>query len=181
MILLETIRLVLAELTWDDLGNIHDLYSCPEVEEFNTIGIPEDLNMTKILIRSTVEAARSGDQKNFGWTINLKSSGMFIGEAGLSVTNDRFRMGEIYYNLLPEFWGQGFATEAVKTIIKFGFEELRLHRIEAGVTTDNQMSIKVLEKVGMTREGLKRKMLPIRGNWKDNYHYAILEEDERDY
>ena len=106
---------------------------------------------------------------------------MFIGEAGLSVTNDRFRMGEIYYNLLPEFWGQGFATEAVKTIIKFGFEELRLHRIEAGVTTDNQMSIKVLEKVGMTREGLKRKMLPIRGNWKDNYHYAILEEDERDY
>ncbi|MEL7146066.1 MAG: GNAT family protein, partial [Bacteroidota bacterium] len=57
------------------------------------------------------------------------------------------------------------------------FDQLKLHRIEAGVAVDNQRSIRVLEKAGMTREGRKRKVLPIRGDWYDNYHYAILEED----
>jgi len=52
-----------------------------------------------------------------------------------------------------------------------------LHRIEAGVATQNLNSIKLLEKVGMTREGMYRKILPIRGEWVDNYSYAILEED----
>jgi [ribosomal protein S5]-alanine N-acetyltransferase len=56
-------------------------------------------------------------------------------------------------------------------------QSLRLHRIEAGCAVENIPSIKVLEKAGMTREGLKRKKLPIRGEWKDNYFYAILEED----
>jgi len=55
--------------------------------------------------------------------------------------------------------------------------ELQLHRIEAGCSVDNIASSKVLEKVGMTREGMKRKKLPIRGEWKDNYFYAILEDD----
>lgn len=61
--------------------------------------------------------------------------------------------------------------------MKYGFEELHLHRIEAGVATENIASIKVLEKIGMQREGLRRKVLPIRGKWVDNFHYAILKED----
>ena len=56
-----------------------------------------------------------------------------------------------------------------------------LHKVEAGVATENKKSVKVLEKTGMTREGLRRKILPIRGEWKDNYHYAIVEDDPRDY
>ncbi|MDR1201453.1 MAG: GNAT family N-acetyltransferase [Tannerellaceae bacterium] len=51
---------------------------------------------------------------------------------------------------------------------------------EAGVATENIRSIKVLEKSGMIREGLRRKILPIRGEWKDNYHYAIVENDPRE-
>ena len=82
---------------------------------------------------------------------------------------------------MPAFWGKGYATEVVKTIIKFGFENLKLHRIEAGVATENTRSIRVLEKAGMIREGSRRKILPIRGTWKDNYHYAILEDDIRNY
>ncbi len=61
--------------------------------------------------------------------------------------------------------------------MNFGFNDLKLHRIEAGCAVENIASSKVLEKVGMTKEGIKRKILPIRGEWKDNYFYAILEED----
>jgi RimJ/RimL family protein N-acetyltransferase len=66
-------------------------------------------------------------------------------------------------------------------VLEFGFNELLLHRIEAGVATENSASIKVLEKIRMQREGLRRKILPIRGEWKDNFHYAILDEDFKEY
>ena len=59
--------------------------------------------------------------------------------------------------------------------------DLSLHKVEAGVACENERSIHVLEKSGMIREGLRRKILPIRGEWKDNYHYAIVEDDPRDY
>ena len=86
-------------------------------------------------------------------------------------------MGEFYYKFHPDFWGKGFATETAKALIKFGFEEYNLHRIEAGVATENLASKRVLEKAGMTCEGIRRKILPIRGEWKDNFHFAILEDD----
>jgi [ribosomal protein S5]-alanine N-acetyltransferase len=66
-------------------------------------------------------------------------------------------------------------------LIRTGFEDFGLHKVEAGVATENIRSIRVLEKAGMTREGLRRKILPVRGEWKDNYHYAIVENDERYY
>ena len=83
--------------------------------------------------------------------------------------------------MLPTHWGQGYATETAKMLIKIGFDVFHLHKIEAGVATENIRSIRVLEKSGMTREGLRRKILPIRGEWKDNYHYAIVEDDPSDY
>ena len=72
---------------------------------------------------------------------------------------------------------QSFATETAKAIIKFGFTKCKLHRIEAGVATLNIASIKVLEKAGMKCEGIRSKILPIRGEWKDNFHYAIVEDE----
>ncbi|GAH86271.1 unnamed protein product, partial [marine sediment metagenome] len=101
--------------------------------------------------------------------------------SGMKLSLDKFKLGEIYYNLSPDNWGQGYATEIAKTLVKLGFEDLKLHKVEAGVATENVRSIGVLEKAGMTREGLRRKILPIRGVWKDNYHYAIVEDDSRDF
>lgn len=122
------------------------------------------------------------DQINFHrriivWTIRMKEQNSFIGEAGIRLSADRFKLGEIFYNILPEYWNKGFGTEISKGLIKFGFRRMNLHRVEAGVATENLASIKVLEKAGMKREGLQRKILPIRGEWKDNYHYGIVEDD----
>ena len=105
----------------------------------------------------------------------------FIGLAGMPLSADKYRLGEIYYKLLPKHWGKGYATEVAKTLIIFGFAQLNLHRIEAGAAIDNYRSINVLEKAGMTREGIGRKILPIRGVWKDACYYVIVEDDERDW
>ncbi|MDB4584898.1 GNAT family N-acetyltransferase, partial [Draconibacterium sp.] len=68
-------------------------------------------------------------------------------------------------------------TETARALINFGFKQCKLHRIEAGVATKNKASVRVLEKSGMTCEGIRRKILPIRGEWKDNFHYAIIENE----
>ena len=178
---LETSRLLLSEITMDDLENIHKLHSIPEVDEFNTLGIPETINETKKLIVPLSEARLKVPRNTYTWKIILKETNQFIGLAGFTLSNDKFKLGEIYYKLHPEHWGNGYATELSKRLVVAGFEDFELHKIEAGVATENIKSIHVLEKIGMTREGLRRKILPIRGKWMDNYHYAIVEDDKRDY
>ncbi|MFY9152345.1 MAG: GNAT family N-acetyltransferase [Prolixibacteraceae bacterium] len=173
----ETDRLSMKEITWTDLENIHGLHLIPEVDEFNTLGIPKSLEETRKLISRDIQAQTENPRTSYCWAINLKDSGKFIGLAGMHVSNDKFRLGEIYYKFHPDYWGNGYATETAKRLIELGFEELKLHKVEAGVAVGNIRSVNVLEKSGMQREGLRRKILPIRGEWVDNYHYAIVEDD----
>ncbi|OEK00498.1 hypothetical protein BFP97_02775 [Roseivirga sp. 4D4] len=174
---LETDRLVLHELSWNDLDTIHAFHSIPDVAKFNTIGIPEDVGVTKNIIKGAIEDQNNKPRSIYGWSVRLKLDNTFVGETGMSPSNDRFKRGEIHYHITPDLWGQGYGTEIAKRLIKFGFEDLKLHRIEAGVATNNMGSIRVLEKSGMQREGIRRGILPIRGEWCDNYMYAILEGD----
>lgn len=174
-------RLLFQEITWNDVDDIHKLHSYPEVDKHNTLGLPKDINETKELIRPLIEEQNAAKRKGYFWKVISKESQEFIGIAGMNLSLNKFKLGEIYYKILPDNWGKGYATEISKTLIKSGFEKFDLHKVEAGVATENIASIKVLEKSGMTREGLRRKILPIRGEWKDNYHYAIVEDDPRDY
>ena len=178
---LESARLLLKEISWDDLENIHRLHSFPEVDEFNTLGLPENIEETRRIISPMIEGKSKTPQKSYTWKINLKDSNDFVGIAGMNLSCDKFKLGEIYYKILPDHWGKGYATEVSKILIRSGFDVFNLHKVEAGVSTENIKSIRVLEKCGMTREGLRRKILPIRGDWKDNYHYAIVEDDPTDY
>jgi len=176
---LEAERLILKEVTWEDLDNIHILYSLPETDEFNTLGIPANTGVTKEYVKAMIDAQKEVIRKSYSWKIIHREDDKFIGLAGINLSVNRFRLGEIFYELLPSYWGKGYATEIARALIKCGFHNLNLHRVEAGVATENIRSIRVLEKAGMTREGIRRKILPIRGEWKDNYHYAILEDDIR--
>jgi [ribosomal protein S5]-alanine N-acetyltransferase len=178
---LESIRLSLKEISWEDLDDIHRLLSFPEVDEFNTLGLPGNIEETKAIMRLMIEGQTKTPQKSYTWKIIIMETNEFAGIAGMSLSCDKFRLGEIYYKLLPDHWGKGYATEVAKTLIKSGFGIFMLHKVEAGVATENIKSVRVLEKSGMTREGLRRKILPIRGEWKDNYHYAIVEDDPMDY
>ena len=70
--------------------------------------------------------------------------------------------------------GKGYTTEAVKLIVKYAFEELKLHRVEAGVMPHNIGSIRVLEKAGFEKEGIARKNVKINGKWEDHQQMAIV-------
>lgn len=82
----------------------------------------------------------------------------------------------IGYVLDRDFNGKGIMTEAVKFVIDYAFNELSLHRIEAGVMPHNIGSIRVLEKAGFEKEGIARKNVMINGKWQDHQVLAIINE-----
>lgn len=174
---LETARLKIEELSLTDLGKIHELHSLPEIDEFNTLGIPETIQTTESLLKEWIQQQNTIPRKSYIFCITLAASGEFIGLIALNLGKLNFKIAEVWYKLHPAYWKQGYATEALKAIIKFCFNDLGLHRIEAGCAVGNIASISVLEKAGMKKEGLKRKVLPIRGEWIDNYFYSILDTD----
>lgn len=178
---LNSLRLIFREINWKDTQDIHQLHSDPLVDEFNTLGIPKNIEQTKTHMRGIIENREREIDEHICWHVRKKENNDFVGIGGVKSSFNRFKLGEIYYNVLPVYWGKGYGTEIAKRLILFGFNEFALHRIEAGVATENIRSMRVLEKCGMTQEGIRRKILPIRGEWKDNYHYAILEDDQRNY
>lgn len=174
---LHTQRLLLRELAPGDLRDIHRMNSFSEVDQYNTLGLPESIAVTEKLLRNWLVEQEAFPRLHYVFGIMDIASDTFIGTIGLRLGKPNYRIAEVWYKFLPAQWGKGYATEALKELLRFGFRDRNLHRIEAGCAVENIGSIKVLEKAGMTREGRKRKILPIRGEWVDNYEYAMLEED----
>lgn len=174
---LQTHRLSLRELSFTDLDNIHELHSLPETDEYNTLGIPATIQTTKNIITQWLAEQKQNPRNSYIFCIDQVETKQFIGLIALNLGKQNYRTAEVWYKIHKNHWDMGYTTEALTKLLNFGFKELKLHRIEAGCAVENIASIKVLEKVGMTKEGMKRKKLPIRGNWKDNYFYAILDED----
>jgi ribosomal-protein-alanine N-acetyltransferase len=179
MISITTARTRLRLIVLSDLDNIHQLLSFPEVDEYNTLGIPADLDETKVIIEPLINANNAKEISNYTFVIEDKLDTEFIGLFGLKLWATKNRRGEVWYKLLPEKWNKGYATEVLTTVINYGFETLHLHRIQAGCAVENIASIKVLEKVGMIREGRGRQILLLKSGWSDNFEYSILETDER--
>ncbi|WP_378175934.1 GNAT family N-acetyltransferase [Aquimarina sp. SS2-1] len=172
---LSTKRLQLDTVVLSDLPKIHELLSIPKVDQYNTLGIPTNKEVTAVYFDEWVDSFRM--RKEFVFSIKLLNTSEFLGLISLKIGTPKYRIGSVWYKLHPDFWGKGYATEATKRILQLGFKDLELHRIEAGCAVDNMGSIRVLEKVGMIREGRKRKVLPLKTGWSDNYEYAILHED----
>ncbi|MBC5774443.1 GNAT family N-acetyltransferase [Pontibacter sp. KCTC 32443] len=112
------------------------------------------------------------------WVFSLRGATDLIGACGYSSLETENRKAEIGFWLLPEHWGKGYIPEAAKAILKYGFESMNLHRIEAIVEGGNAQSEKVLQKLGFTREGRLRDREIKNGHFIDLVHYSLLETDE---
>jgi ribosomal-protein-alanine N-acetyltransferase len=174
---LSTAHLYLRPVNEGDLEAIHALHSLPETDLYNTLGIPENTGVTKKIVEGFVTDNAASPRMNYYFAVLLKETGQFIGLAALKLSQAKYNNGEIWYKLHRDFWGQGYATEAVKAIIHLGIHDLDLHRLEAGCAVDNVGSARVLEKAGMLREGRKRQHLPLKSGWSDCFEYGLLKED----
>ena len=109
--------------------------------------------------------------------VTLKDTQRLIGNCGIRLKAVDALEADIGYELAPDYWGRGYATEAARAIVTFGFTELRLHRISARCIADNIASTHVLEKTGMWLEGRLRENEYFKDRWWDTLLYAMLETD----
>ena len=103
---------------------------------------------------------------------------------GLSLTNIRrcvAQSAHVGYWLGERFAGRGLMLEALRLVIPFAFDTLRLHRLEAACIPKNTRSMRLLEKAGFQREGLLRSYLRINGVWQDHYLYALIAGEHQVY
>ena len=173
----ERIKLRLIKLS--DLDVIHALHSLPETDKYNTLGLPKNKIETRVIIEPWIAENEKEDIKNYTFAIENIEINQFIGLFGLKLWNKKNKRGEIWYKIHSDHWQNGYATETVNLVLDYGFDILKLHRIQAGCAVGNIGSIKVLEKVGMIKEGRGRQILPLTSGWSDNFEYAILDTDLR--
>jgi len=100
-----------------------------------------------------------------------------IGIIALSnIVRGPFQSCYLGYRLDHEEVNKGYMTESLECVIRYAFDELKLHRIEANIMPRNAASLKVVQKLGFSPEGLARKYLQINGNWEDHIHMVLLNE-----
>lgn len=102
-----------------------------------------------------------------------------IGSCGIRLKSPDSREADMGYELDPEYWGKGLATEAARALLNFGFHGLGMHRISATCIAENISSIRVLERIGMRCEGRLRENEWMKDRWWDTLLYGILEDEWR--
>jgi [ribosomal protein S5]-alanine N-acetyltransferase len=170
---LRTERLRLREFRGDELSA---MYAYRRDPRFGSL-YPED-ECTEAGTRTRLDEfiLWQGDTPriNWQWAIEPLASVDVIGCCGIRRRTAGSRVADVGFELAPDCWGAGYATEAAARAVAFGFEDLGLHRIEAHCVRENAASAHVLEKLGMRREGLLREKEWFRGRWWDVSLYAVL-------
>ena len=116
------------------------------------MGGPNSEEQTRAFISMAIkDAEEKSPNKDYAYAVTLKEFGTLIGDCDVIVKGDEASLGWILHR---DYWKQGYGTEVGKALLQFGFEELNLHRITATCDAENYGSYRVMEKIGMRREGL---------------------------
>jgi RimJ/RimL family protein N-acetyltransferase len=169
-------RLVLRELDVADWPAVHAYSARPEVARYQTWG-PNTPAESRAFVEQVLAAAQAAPRREYQLAITIADGGRLIGTGALWVRNVEHGQGELGYFLHPDHWGRGYATEAARLLLGFGFAELRLHRVFATCNPHNVVSARVLEKIGMTFEGRLRETLRLRAGWRDSAVYGVLAQE----
>jgi RimJ/RimL family protein N-acetyltransferase len=174
-----TDRLLLDRFTVEDWTNLYKIEKSREQHRFNFETYnPRTEEQIKDYVVNLSKQNYNECILPFLFAIRLKEGKQLIGFIGFK-KGKLIEKGvtEVYYSIYKEFWNNGFGTEALKGMLRFGFDSLKLHRIFAGCDIDNVASKQILEKSGMQFESRWRKDRIRNGKWKDGLGFAILEKD----
>lgn len=177
-ILLPGERVTLREFTLDDWRAVHDYASRPELCRYLAWG-PNTEAETQAHVAGAILAAPAQPRTIYRLAAVLTESGRLIGDGGLEIESLLHRRGEISYVVHPDLWGQGCATQIARLLLRFGVEQLGLHRIYATCDPRNTASARVLETAGLLYEGRQRDTLLLRDGWRDSAMYGLLEHEWR--
>lgn len=172
---LSTERLILRKMTRTDANSLFQFWSDDEVTKY--MNMTSFINMEQALYMIDFLNDLYKNKEGIRWGIVRKEDNVLIGTCGFNTWIKRSSRGEIGYELGREYWGKGYITEALKEVLKFGFEETNLNRVEAFVVPEASRSIRVLEKLGFKKEGRLKEYGFWSNRYWDEYIYSLLRKD----
>ena len=172
---LHTERLTLRRMKVGDSFDMFEYAAREDVTEFLLWKPHPNIAYTREYLQFVATHYEIGDF--FDWAVVLTEEDKMIGTCGFTKFDYTHNLGEIGYVINPEYRGRGIAVEAVREVMRFGFEELKLNRIEAKFMEHNAASLRVMEKAGMTFEGFHRKAMKIKGKYETVGYSSILRDE----
>lgn len=170
--IIETNRLILRKMMVLDYENMYE-YACrTDVTKYLTWSPHQNSDYTREYLEYISTKYSLGEF--YDWAVINKYDQKMIGTCGFTRFDFHSNNAEIGYVLNPQYWNQGYATEAVRAVIDFGFRKIGLSRIEAKYIEGNDASKRVMERVGMTYEGTMRSALLVKDEYKNIGICSIL-------
>jgi [ribosomal protein S5]-alanine N-acetyltransferase len=174
---IRTSRLLLRPFTEHDESDVHEYGSDAVVSQHADWG-PNTAAQTHDRIEGYLEEQMRWPRDEVSLAVELRTERKVIGTVRLKIQDERTRTADLGFVFHRRYWNQGYATEATSAVLRVAFTTLGLHRVWATCDTRNVGSWRVMEKVGMRREAEFRRDAFQKGQWRDSYLYAMLEDDE---
>ena len=171
--MLKSERLTLREFHDNDFEAVHAYATDIDVVRYMDWGPNSEAETRDFLDRAQSHAS-ANPRTGYELAVVQTATGGLIGGIGLHADGHKAMLG---YCFARSAWGQGYATEAARLLLDFGFESLGIHRVWAGCDSENAASLRVLGKLGMRREGCLRHDCQIQGEWRDTILFAILDDE----
>ncbi|WP_066051496.1 GNAT family N-acetyltransferase [Robertmurraya korlensis] len=168
---IETERLTIRKFEENDYLAVYTYTSDPIVMRYIPEGVFTEEDAKKFVVKNKGEKVEK-------YPVILKENNTLIGHIVFHpyFGEHTYEIGWVFH---PNYYNQGFASEAAKAVLQYGFEDLKLHRIIATCQPENIGSYRVMDKIGMRREGYFKNCIPNGDGWWDEYYYAILAEEWR--
>lgn len=163
----------LRRLTPADIDAVHTLLSDWSVVRYMLLPHCDTLERSQKCLDELITETAGGAWISVVRAIEAVDSALLVGLCGIAILRGS-EQGEIWYLVKPDQWGRGMAQFAAGELLRIGFSELNLHRMFATCLPENPASSRVLEKIGMRKEGYQAENLKIHNVWRNSYLYAIL-------
>jgi RimJ/RimL family protein N-acetyltransferase len=178
---IRTPRLALRPFTRDDLDAVHAYVSDPDVVRYLYWEVTTDRAAARKMLDAKIGNWSLADAgQSLVLAVELADAGQVIGEVVLKWLSREHRQGEIGFVITPAHQGHGYAAEAATALLALAFDDLGLHRVVGRCDPRNTASATVLERLGMRREAHFVQNEIFKGEWSDEYVYALLAEEFRD-
>lgn len=172
---LETERLVLRQIAPEDAEDLYRIFSDEEAMRYWSCRPFTTPRQADRLIASMAQAAQQG--AGIHWAITWRDDGRLIGKCGYNEWRKAHRRGDISYIIDRGAWGKGVVSEALGAVLRYGFEQMNLHSIEAGVTPGNDASTRMLERLGFRLEGHLKESFLVEDVFVDSLIYSLLQKE----
>lgn len=172
MPLLQTPRLRMRTIVRSDIDAIYRLHSDPRAMRYWSFSAWTDPQQAQDWFEQSRHFAER--EESWPWGLTLIDADELIGIVTLFAVNRAQRRAEVGYQLHPIYWGRGYAQEALRAALTYGFDALELHRVEADIDPRNQASCRLVERVGFRREGYLRERWHVNGEIADTALYGLL-------